>query len=793
MKISFHYQLFVQGALLLLISWLCVGVSGIAWAETAEQEAQTTLKLADGTVITLTETAVIRKQSESEKAVLWTIPAKEPQLPVTFENSAEVRLLLYFAQISDYYGEFRAIRLQDGQREWVHPVWLKSGRDTPVLPVFLSPWIYFGRGMWLEKMDPDDGKIVARYPARVAIRSLEPLPDGAIAVYTESGDTGKVTLNFQHGQFEPHIVAPGDFISSLDLSQRGEYVAEDFVGTLNDGYLGYLDIHRIKREPLAREFETRWKTFDLRAVERTYQHASQEDLANPYFSLYLALSVYYQNRQTEAEPYFQDALTRSAGFWEESLRLGGICESLKLTQWADAFYEQGTARYFQEVPAPPHDVWLVEALIHFSGQRQTGILYAHGRLNRALHVLEVRRQIFPYTEGDALFSSHYAPWLRRMGREDLAVLEEQRLQHAMFLDVFEPFSPSSFLGFLFIGLLVLGVIIWKNEGHAPSEMIIALIAMVLIGTTIAAKGMKTGWGTIIVLIVLLLVYSSIMAFLRKRRLSSSSPLWRMLLNIMTSSYIVLLTGIFVAYAVGERLSGSPLGGKAAEIGYILLFIGYHYWVRRGSSLSEFRNGRLFAVVCIVLWGYLVWFHVFISLIAIEAALPIPLADRGHPSWIAYVDQQLEEARFQNSTLLFTQALAHHLGGDVEFARQIYEDIPDDARAANNLGVMLLNKESNGARAYFEHALECEPNFAPALYNLGLLDGDRARIERARTADRWRVDAYQKYVPDKPWIAMSPIRKWDEAVYWSQGGFLTRGFIEIIFQNFSPFSWIGVLS
>ena len=800
MDTSLQNQFIIRRVFLLAVFWLCACFPMMAWSEAAEQEGQTTIDLEDGTVIELTETAVIRKESEpasESDAVQWSISAQKPQLPLLFENREGVQLLLYFNQIREHYGEFHAVHLENGQKQWAHPLWIRSEQDMPVGPVFIKPWIYLGRGMWLEKMDPDDGRIVKHYPARVAIRSLEALPDGTITVHAESsGYTDKidVSLRFQDGQFSPHIVAPGDFFGSLELSKRAEYVVEDFVGTLSSDYTGYLDLHRIKKEPLPSEFAAKWEDFNLQSTEKTYQQAYQADLTNPYFALYLALSIYYQDRQTEAEPYFEEAFTRSADFWEESLRLGGICESLGFTEWADAFYEQGAARYFQEVPAPPHDVWLMEVLIHFFGQSQSAELYANGQIDRALHVLEVRRQIFPYTGGDTLFSLQYARWLDRMGREDQAILEEQRLEHRMFWDGFEPLSPSSFLGFLIIGLLLLGVIILRNEIHHPYELPVALVTMVVIGRTMSAAGVKTGWGTVILLVVLVFVYSGVMAFFRKRRISPPSSLWRTMLQIMASSYIVILTGIFVAYALGYQLSGSPLVGKVVEILYILVFIGFRYWVRRGpESIPSFRNPKLFAVVCLVLWAHLAWFHYFISFIGIEAGLPIPLVDRGHPNWIAYVDQNVKEARFQNRGLLLIQALVHQLGGDKEFARKAYEQIPDDARAMNNLGVMVWDKEPDDARVYFERALKIDPDCAPAIYNMGVLSDDRGQIDRARAADPWRVDVYQKYAPDKPWIATPKIREWDKARYWSQGGLLVGGFIEVLFQILSLFSTVSVLS
>jgi tetratricopeptide (TPR) repeat protein len=155
---------------------------------------------------------------------------------------------------------------------------------------------------------------------------------------------------------------------------------------------------------------------------------------------------------------------------------------------------------------------------------------------------------------------------------------------------------------------------------------------------------------------------------------------------------------------------------------------------------------------------------------------------GNPIWVADIDQKVKEARFRSPDLLLTQALGHQLLGDIEFARQIYEEISKDARALNNLGVMLLEKDPNDARGYFERAMKLDPDFVPAIYNLGLMTDDHKLIDQAQAADPWRVKAYQKYAPDKPWILIPTISEWGKALYWSQGGFFVRGFTEFHFLS-----------
>ncbi len=738
MSHKLRHQIPIWQAILLgcIIWWLCICAPVIAWSETTEQAEKTVIDLKDGSVIELTGDTVIRRGKQPNVSVLWSISVKEPQLPLVFENREGLPLLFYFVQKKERYGEFHAIRLKNGQEQWVHPIWVRN-HSIPISPIFVKPWIYFGRGIWLEKMDPNDGKIVERYLARIQLRSLQALSDGAIEIHAEDegSPAGMIKLRFQEGQFSPHIAAPQSLLASLDLFQRTKSVVEDY------SMESYLELHRLQREALSSEFVIQWRHFDLQKAEKAYRKAYQADPTNPQFVFYLGLSIYYQHRKVEAEPYFQEALTKSAEFWEESLRLGGLCDEFGFTRWADAFYEQGIARYFQEVPAPPQDVTFIEMFVHFRN-RNGSIVFANGQIDRGLHMLEVRREIFPYTEWDNFFSGKYVRWLRRMGEEDKAALEEERIGRVTFWHDFLEITPGCFLGFLFVGALFFGVIILRNE----IPLFIALVT-----------------------------------FFRKNKTLPFSSQWRMLLGLVTSSYIVILLGLLGAYYLGHQISRSPLGGKATEILCIIALIGIYHWSRRNSKhIPGLRNFKLFVCVWMVLWCHLAWFHYYDGLIVAEGSTPIPWIDRGHPLWVAQMAQGVEEAVFRTRDLLFLQALVHQLHGDIEFAQQTYGKISKDVRALNNLGVMLLKNDPQEAQNHFEQALKLDPDFAPALYNLGVRTGERGLIEQARNQNSWRVNAYQKYAPDKPWIIMPTIREWTKIEYWSRGGFPVRGFSEILF-------------
>ena len=797
MQDFFHYRRFFWHLFLcscLLSVWLCVSSPGNALAQPPDEQNGDIVPLDDDTYIELTERTIARKRKQPDasdsraEAVLWSILADRPRLPLLFTNRQGEQIFLFFSRGKEHTSEFYAIRVADGQEQWIHPLWSGHSIDYPVVPIFMDPWIYLGRGPWLERMSPEDGTIVARYPVHEVIQSLKALPDGALEVQVETSSAEMIPLRFQDEQLHPHIVASGYLPANTVLFNRAGYVTEEFVGTLDPlEFQGYLDLHRIKKAQLSPKSLVKWRDFQLREVEIAYQNTAQRDLANPYFVLYLALSIYYQDRQTDVEIYVQEALKRSVMFWEESLRLGAICESLGLTTWADAFYEQSLKRYFQEVPAPPHEASLNEVLTFFL-QRQSSALFANGQIDRALHVLDIRRQLFPYTEGDNLFSRKYAAWLERMGEDQKAQAEKQRIGQAKLLFDFIGIMPISFFSFWIASILFMFVLVVKNDVQSWYEFG-ALVSFILIVDSLVILdlffqftiGLRT-----LVHIVGLLGYVGIMAFLRKRKTSSSLSQWQMMLVVATSSYIVLLRGMFPAYYLGYMATQSHLGGKVAETLFLLGFAILYFWGRRHLKVPPLlRHFKLFIIGALVFLGWAAWLHYWATTGMYMVKFPLPWIDRGHPNWVIHMDHYAERALFQKRGMQFLQALVHQLHGDAEFAEQLYSSLSKDARALNNLGVLVSDEDPDAAQRYFEQALRRDPDFAPALYNLGVMANDRERIERAQTLDRWKPQIYQQYAPEQLWIAIPPLHEWAKTVYWSQGGFWVRGFLELILRFTKP--------
>lgn len=726
--------------------------------------------LDDGTLIQLGDAAVIRKGSPPGDALLWSVAAHKPQLPLLFTNSEGEKSLFYFTPLSEHYGEYHALRVADGRKQWMQPVWSHTSGDLPVSPVFFNSAIYLGHGLWLEQMNLENGQIVERYPARTQIQSLRILSADQLEIQAYEPVAREFTLTFEGGSLHPQIAAPGNLLLSLALSRRARWVLEDFDS-------GYLELYRLRRQddpPLAAERVLKYRDFDLPQAEEAYRRAYQADPTNPYFALYLALTLYYQQRYAEAETYKNEALAKAAPFWEESLRAGGfLCEPYQLTHWADEFYAQGMARYIQVLPAPPEWGMLIEILIHFGGTRSS----AFGPFERALHVLQLRRQIMPYTEGDNYFSREYVRILKNKGQHEQAAAEARRIGKVTFLisDFLHP-TPFSFIGILIASVLVGGLLILHNEIRHRAEWWPVLLAMGLIGLIIGHAMIPDHW-RVLILLLLLTGYSGAMSLIRKPFEPLPGSQWRFMLDFVLSSYIVLLTAMHIAYLSGQLLTHSPVGGKAAEAILIGVWFSLYRWLpRHAARLRRLRHVKIVLALWVLIWCHLAWMHHY--LVGAELATPLPSIDYGHPNWQVYMDGYANSALFLPQNLRLMQAACHHLGADEDAAVQMYQQMGTDARAINNLGVMRLQEDAQQAQAYFEQALALRPNFAPALYNLGVLTRDSELIEQARSGDPLRVETYQTYAPGKPWIVTPTLREWTRGVYWSQGGFPLRGFTEI---------------
>jgi Tfp pilus assembly protein PilF len=797
MRNCFHSQRFFWRTFLcgyLLTVWLYAGLPENVLAQSPDGQTGDMISLDDGTYLEITERTIARKRKQTAasdsqaKATLWSILADRPKLPLLFMNRQGEQRLVFFSRGKKDTGEWYAIRITDGHEQWTHPFWSGHSTDYPVDPTFLDSSIYFGRGPWLEQMSPEDGRIVARYPVREVVQSLKALSNGTLEVRVETSSAGTIPLHFQDGRLTPHLLASSYLPTNTVLFNRARCVMEEFVGTLDPfEYQGYLDLHRFKKAQLSPKSLVEWREFRLKEAESTYQQAAQRDPANPYFALYLELSIYYQDRQADAETYVQEAMQRSVLFWEESLRLGAICESLGLTVWADAFYTQSLKRYFQEAPAPPHEANLNEVLTFFL-QRQSSTLFANGHLDRALHVLEIRRDLFPYTEGDNLFSRKYAEWLQHMGDDLKAQTEKQRIGRSKQLFDFIGIMPISFVSFWIAAILFLLILLVKNDVRSWYEFATLLIFVLIVDSlvTLDLFTQFTLGARTLVHVAGLLGYIGIIAFLRRQGMPSSPSPGSMMLSVALSSYVVLLRGMFPAYYLGYIMTQSQLGGKVAEMLFVLGFAVLYFWGRRHLKvLPLLRHFTLFMIGSLVFLGWAAWFHFWVSTGIAMLDFPLPWIDRGHPNWVTHIDQHTERALFQKHGMQFLQALVHQLHGDAEFAEQVYSSLPKDARALNNLGVLVSEKDPDAAQRYFEQALRRDPDFAPALYNSGTMSNDAERIKRAQILDGWKSRLYPQHAPERLWIAIPPLYEWSKTIYWSQGGFWVRGFLELILRFTKP--------
>ncbi len=105
------------------------------------------IALDDGTLYPAWRRCGDAKGSPPGDALLWSVAAHKPQLPLLFTNSEGEKSLFYFTPLSEHYGEYHALRVADGRKQWMQPVWSHTSGDLPVSPVFFNSAIYLGH--WL--------------------------------------------------------------------------------------------------------------------------------------------------------------------------------------------------------------------------------------------------------------------------------------------------------------------------------------------------------------------------------------------------------------------------------------------------------------------------------------------------------------------------------------------------------------------------------------------------------------------------------------------------------------------
>lgn len=769
---------------------MCAGQSFPAWAALQTEEEPSDVE--SGGELIYTDDAIVFYETDDGgggQRIRWSVLVERSYAHLRFSSLNHGRCLFYLTAEPGKQIGLHALRIRDGSPLWEFTMATGSAFDSPRDPVFLSPWIYLGRGTWLERLDPETGTIVERYPMREIIQALAVSDDGRLEVTVETFDAGQVQIDFFDGDWSPHISASSSLSGKSLLMNRAMNVAPEFAGTLDPTkYQGYLDLYRVKREPISGEAIAAWRNFDVREAETAYARAAAADRSDPYLALFLALAHYYLGDEEAASTTVQEALRRSAQFWEESIRMGVVCDSLGHVEWADEFYEQGLRQYAQEIPAPAREI-SVDEVLSLLIQQQSSALFAAGRPDRALHLIDVRRRFYPYMEGDNQFSRRYAAWLHQQGAEERAQAEERRIgKRRMVLDLLV-ITPLSFVNFGGLAILLIFFVILKNDIRHWSEFIVLATTITVLDSvaTMDLLGelnlpLRAGAH-----IAGLAGYVVLIGWLRHRRRDQAAKSWRKTVAIVAmSSYVLLLRGTLPAYYIGFHVTHSQRWAKLVEILFLVgFFLVYAVFRRRYAPAPVLRHGRLMglALVVYLCWGS--WWHQWGGFGIISVNFPHPWADKGHPNWVAYMDEHVDIAEFRHRDMQFLQALVYQLAGKRAEAEAFYQPLRQHAGALNNLGVLMAAQNQPAALDYFRHALKVDPTFAPALYNSGLLSGNQAAIEQARAIDAWLPDLYQQYAPDHFWIANPGLEEWCRTIYWSRGGFLSKSFLELMVRFTNP--------
>lgn len=757
--------------------------------------------LSDGSALTFTKESVSRAK---DGRILWTLPALQPCMPLVFEDSRGGANLLLYEMVEEEggipsHGRFRAVDIPRGRTAWESNFWgtnLGPGESqAPRQPVVYQEALWYGRGCWLDSLDRDTGTVRARYWTVESVEKLQAAPDGTLRIslgLPSRSHNPALVIRFDGTHLWNPLNSPSNLITQILLMRQGVSCVSDFFGSGKpESYGGFLDLYRFKRAPMPPDFAQKFEDFDLGKPESLLLAEFSRDPLNPYLPMMLAFLRHFQGRQAEAESFFQEAIGLSGLSWHEPLWMGSECEKLGFTRWADALYERGERAYFERVPSPGTFATLIEVLIHYPAQRQGAALFYNGHVERALDLIRLRRQVFPFTEGDWMYHTRTFAWLQEKGDERRVAEEGSWGRWAEGEGVSKilsfPWWFQGWFGVYLISWALLLILIGRaflKRGDAIPALLIVIVGLSLdlgfrageMPEGVSARFTNSpGFGRWVPLVALaaatlflpFIAWVFVRWEMRKRRsaggeMKEEYPPIMALLSQSTPLYVAVLLTV---PPWGTLLTGNPWAGTILGTLCLTSLAWYRRWGRgillgRGFPVRVMDRKVLACAAGTYLLTWLLSAFILyqISILGSIFSMPYPWADLSHPLWRQRLAELDAHMTLRSADFRFARALTLHLGGEVAEATRRYAELPEDARALNNLGVLALKENPGRAEALFQDALRVDPVLPAALYNLGVLQKDPALLAKARAGDPWRVRIQQKYKQGQLMIAAIPVER-----------------------------------
>ena len=513
---------------------------------------------------------------------------------------------------------------------------------------------HLGSG-YLLALDPSTGKVLERYRLPQVPTHFRTTENGFRLSYEYFPDVPEAEIGLERGKFDRPIFYGGNLWLRRRSQWAGEQLAYNFTATLRK-----LRDEGATRFPARGVGGFRGAPNTVEELEAATRRAAERDPTQPWHLFFLGQALWAQDKQAEAEKtweaMFAGAFPGTPYF--EYLWMASYFESLRQERWADRAFEEALRRRRKEPQPIGGSGFLIERLINAPFVSIAASRSQRGeQLERAHLWLERARTITgPVTEADELAAAAWEKYFRERGELDNA--EHERAFAARVR-----------------GLTELGEVWWTRFDLAVFLLAAATLSFFLL---------------------LFLVLRNAAARAAAQTADIQTSAWCLWLGGLKWIVLVLVTGggaLMLVAGATLLVLGAPNPLAAATLGgiglVVLLGVVFHRRLWRGPGLPELvgaiptgeRRALLAAALVVALADVLLASQT-VPLLAVMS-LPVGMMDsNGHAEIVWELEQDL--TRRDTPRRRWPAAVANHMAGNIERARELYRSLGSDPRAQKNL-------------------------------------------------------------------------------------------------------------
>lgn len=520
-------------------------------------------------------------------------------------------------------------------------------------------------------LDPESGKVLERYylPGIATRFSLEKNIINITYLVHYWKKEGKVeeedNIYFCHGKFDRKVYYPIYYLSSIISSRnRSLAIASNFLPDIYwisvKDYSPYDDLLQLQNEINNDAPRT------LKDLESTLRSSLSNDSTQPWYYFLLAQSLLAQGYKADAEKVFLilfELEFPNIPYFEYSY-MSFLCELSNQHEWADLAYEEALKRKKVYLPKEPfqYTTWF-RRYISAPFLKIAAVASRNGiDMERQYLWLNRAREIDGIcNEGDDFVAATWERYFRKKGEDERAEREAQFYRKA----IRNPFNTSiiakadyasyvagAFLfGFLFLIIVVIKkaveLSIISNDFHIKVFPKIHKIQFIK-----NARALP-GWIIVVAAMILaaFIIYSIILSYY-ERGISIIFAIWL---------YPLIAVFIIINLPLLKRITrNTPRKARftllfALTCTLISMFWYFSEFRRYDEILTSFNFGKSTSDIL------------------------------GHSSVVHFMEDKLK--RMNVAEIKYVTAAVNHMAGNTERARALYQTLPKDPRAKENLSAL----------------------------------------------------------------------------------------------------------